>query len=759
MQLPLSWLRQFCPVDLSAEEIAEKLTMAGLEVDRIEDDPLGFTGVVIGEVLEASAHPEAEKLRIARVSDGTDEFQVVCGAANCRKGIKVAFARVGARLGDLKIKKAKLRGVESYGMLCAAQELGVGDSGDGIMELEGEVGTSVESLYGETIIEISLTPNLAHCWSVLGVARELSALTGVPVEQPEIAVKESGSKIDLQVSGEVPRYGARIVRGVKVGPSPDWLARRLEQCGIRSVNNVVDVTNLVMMELGQPMHAFDLRKIEGNRIEVRRSKKGEKLETLDGEERTLDEGLLLICDGKKPVAVAGVMGGANSEVGDETVDILLEAAHFDPADVRASSKALGLSTESSRRFERGVDPNLVPLALDRAAMLLEGEVAKGIVDTGKDVEPRVVKGRLAKLNGLLGTEFTLGEVQTMLGRLEMKVKGGETFSVEVPSYRFDVKAEIDLIEEVARIYGYNTIPAPKPRYRLGSVPHAPLFLFEQELRRRLVSEGLQEFVTNSLLTPEESLELPGVEPVEVVHSVMRTSLLPSLVKVVHHNQNHGAQGVAGFEIGRVHSRIDDDFVEEPVIGIVMAGSTPVHWEGKPRSFDFYDLKGVVERLLEGLKIPAIRFEVCEMDPFHPGRQAAIFSGDVELGVLGELRNERTLFATLSSHELMRGRPQRQHAEPLPQFPGSARDWTLTVCESVTNAEISTLIASVPSRLLKKVAPVAIYRSADVGEGWKSVTYRFTYRDDRKTISAKAVEAEQARIQKSVVQALSAKIKT
>jgi len=433
--------------------MAEILTQNGLEVDSIEVPPRPYAGVVVGEVQAVNPHPNADRLQVATVYDGEKTFQVVCGATNCRAGIKSPFARVGASIGGSKLKKGKLRGVDSEGMLCAADELGMGSKSEGILELPGELrtGQDLQEIYGDTLLEISLTPNLGHCFSVLGVARELAAATKTPLKLPEISPLPGGEGQLTPPAEGCPRYAGRVIRGVKVAPSPPWLVRKLEGCGLRSINNIVDITNWVMMELGQPLHPFDMNKIQGA-PKVRLAQHGERLTTLDGIDREVGADTLLICDNNGPIAIGGVMGGANSEVDEETVDLLLEGAHFTPKAIRHASKVTGLKTEASKRFERGVDPNGVARALDRAtALILQvsgGELTESFDWGQTNFPPKTVAWRPERVNKLLGTDLSVSEMEELLRRLDFKVAE----EVGVPTYRFDVGAEIDLVDR--RRFGF-----------------------------------------------------------------------------------------------------------------------------------------------------------------------------------------------------------------------------------------------------------------------------------------------------------------
>ncbi len=787
MKLSLNWLHDYIQIDLPPKEIAKILTAAGLEVESIENLSGGFEGVVVGEVLKVDKHPDADQLCIAQVSDGQETYQVVCGAPNCRVGLKTAFARLGATPTEangekFKIKKAKLRGVESSGMLCAADEIGLADEKQGgIIELDGtmKVGEDLSSLASDTVFEIGLTPNLGHCNCVVGVARELSALTGEPAVLPALNVQEDQSlhtpglvKVDIQDFKKCPRYACRVVKDVKVGPSPEWLKQRLKASGIRPINNVVDITNFVFLEIGQPLHAFDYDTISEHKIIVRTAQEGEEFVTLDDKTRILTAEDLLICDASKGIAIAGVMGGKNSEVSTETTNVLLEAAYFNPQSIRKTSKKLSLQTDSSKRFERGSDPNAVLWALDRAAMLIQqlagGKVAQSPLDIKKQAFPEsVIPCRLSRINGLLGTHLSVSEVETLFKRLGFIYSwdGQDKFSVTVPTYRVDIQGEIDLIEEAARIYGYENIDRSKPLYKDSNIPHAPLFLFEKDLRERLVAEGLQEFLTCDLIGPtilnivgagREDLEaIKVMNPISIEQSILRTSLLPGLLQVVKYNAARQNQNICGFEIGRIHFKFGDQYKEQTVVGIVLKGQAQRHtWYEKPREYDFYDLKGILENILRELRVFNVTFKPDDLSNFHTGRQAAIFVDEIKIGSLGEVHpaiirrldvSQRIYFAELNLHDLIQARQIQYKMKDIPIYPGSERDWTLTVNESISIQHIFDSIHSVPSEFLKFVNLVDIYRSEKLGEGLKNVTLRFMYRDDQKTISQEIVDKEHARI--------------
>ncbi|MBA3816101.1 MAG: phenylalanine--tRNA ligase subunit beta [Parachlamydiaceae bacterium] len=791
MKIPLSWLKQYINIEITPGQIAKTLTNAGLEVDAIEKITPGFEHVVVARVIAVQKHPEADKLCLAEVTDGQETFHVVCGAPNCRPGIKTALAIVGATLKDaegkqFKIKKSKIRGVDSFGMLCSSSELGLSKESDGIIEFAEHIkeGTDVAELYGDVAFEISLTPNLGHCQSLIGVARELSAATETPVKFPKIHVPESGDLIKNDVTLQVlnpeacPRYVCRLIKGVTVSASQDWLKARLEACGIRSVNNVVDVTNYVLLEMGHPLHAFDFNQIEGKGIVVRNAHAGERFVTLDDKERLLEECDLLICDKAKPVALAGIMGGLNSEVTESTKDILIESAYFAPSIIRKTSKRLGMFTDASKRFERGTDPNVLIRAVDRAAMLIEqvagGHVSCGIIDVAsKEFPEKQIKCRLTRINALLGTQLSLNEVENIFKRLELSFiwNGQDEFMVRAPTYRNDLQEEIDLVEEVARIYGYDNIKQATTRYASTSLPHAPIFLFERQVRSRLVSEGLQEFLTCNLIGPSlldivqgsdtpENYFVKVQNPTSVEQSTLRISLLPGLLQVIKYNWDHQNHNIAGFEIGRVHFKEGEHFKEQSVAGIILSGmQRAAHWDAKPDESDFFDLKGIVENLLKELQIKDISFQGGEASAFHPGRQASIYSGDLKVGMLGEVHPsivrrldvpQRLLFAEINLNDLLLKRETIHSIQDLPLYPGSERDWTITLSEDLPIANVFNAIKSANSHLLENVSLLDIYHSDKLGKGLKNATFRFLYRDQKKTISQEMVDNEHENIIKNVL---------
>lgn len=760
MKFPLSWLKSFLPTQLSPKEIAKKLTMLGFEVESTEPFGIDFSGVVVGEVLKTEPHPEADKLCIAQVSDGKEQFQVVCGAPNCRSGIKTAFAKVGARVGEISITARKLRGVDSFGMLCGHDELQLPTNcPGGIMELDAEfeLGRPLGCYFGDLIFEVALTPNLAYAASIRGLAHELGAFIKEKVDIPSFEVAVA-SKKTLKVKSEAPRYACRVIEGVKVAPSPDWLVKRLEGSGLRSINNIVDVTNYVMLECGQPLHAFDLDSIQGS-IHVRLAKEGEKIQTLDKKEHTLDPSIQVIADDEKPLALAGIMGGANSEVSDSTQNILLEAAYFEPTALRKAARKLELSTDASYRFERGTDPNCLEEALDQATLLIQevaGGLAAPIVVEGESFPDKKLSLRIARVNQLLGTQLAVSEVESILRSIGLKVSTREELcTVHAPYRRHDLNREIDLVEEVARFYGYENIAHEKPTlYRGHSAGHHQGYLFETQVRALLLQEGLQELLTCDLISPKEAeiLKLPTLihlrNPHSVEQSVLRPSLLPSLLRVVQHNEDHGLADLAGFEIGKLHLKMKDSYLEPTVASIVLHGQrTPHHWKGGSVPFDFFDLKGIVENLLTHLHIQ-FSFERSEHPALHPGQQASVMVAGKEVGVLGQVHPklaEAVFFAELHLEDLQEASAPLEKMKALPQHPCSVRDLTVTVPHQVEVQALFDAVKRVDAKFLEEISLIDVYRDEKLGSGVKNMTFRFVYRDRGRTLSLDEVEKEHEKL--------------
>ena len=787
MKVPLSWLKQFLPLTQTARTIALHLTNLGIEVESITGDEVTFSGIVVGKVLATEKHPNADRLRVARVTDGSQEYQVVCGAPNCREGIIVAFAREGAELIDddgkkWKIKKSKIRDVESCGMLCSSKELKLAEESEGIIELPENtpLGVDLSAVALDPIFDLSFTPNLGHCQSVLGIARELAASFNLKLHLPIPKVSDQGSdQIDIILENPkvCPRFACRIIKEVKIGPSPAWMQTRLIQCGLRPINNIVDVASYVMLEMGHPLHIFDRDQIAGSKIILKQAIAPLKFETLDNQSREIPAETLLIYDQEKPLSIAGIMGGLASAITDKTKNILIEAAVFAPTSIRQSSRLLDIKTDASSRFDRGVDEQAVHRALDRATELIH-EIAGGTTQAATHQYPNPSKQKTILLRPLraeqiIGFTLSTGEMIELLHRLDMHVTTDkENLHVTPPSYRNDVNIESDLIEEIARLYGYNHIPRVRPVYSTGSLADSPLFTLEVETRTLLLREGLQECITCDLISPSENAltqekEIPDsatlrvLQPRSLDQSVLRTSLLPGMIKVAQHNYNFQQTDLALFEIGRIHYKEKEKIEEPSCAAILLSGlSRHPHFDRKPSPFDFFDLKGMIENLCHYLRLPHIEFLPSNLHTLHPWRQAQVKIEDNTIGVFGEIHPDlvlksnlhgRLLFAELSLNDILELKKQDIRFHNLALYPSSIRDWTVTLSTYLPYAQIASLIQSTRSPHLESFEMIDSFTSKELGPNQKNVTFRFVYRDRHQTIAYEIVEEEHRKFIHSVAE--------
>jgi len=786
MRVSLEWLSDYVEIDPSDADlvrlIAEGLLLAGLEVEAVERPGEALEGMVVGEVLEAAPHPSADRLRLCRVSDGRSARPVVCGAPNVAVGQRVVLALPGARLpGGQAIEAVTIRGQRSEGMICSARELGLGDDHSGILVLEGSPapGSPAAAALGldDVILDISITPNRADCLSAFGVAREVAALLGHPLRAPEGRVEEDPSgdaaslcAVEILDPDKCPRYVARVIRGVKIGPSPAWMRRRLRAAGMRPISNVVDVTNYVMLSLGQPLHAFDLARLAESRIVVRRWR-GEDgpFVTLDGQERRMDGEDLMICDARRPVAIAGVMGGRESEVEDTTRDILLESAYFSPSTIRRTRRRLGLSTEASYRFERGVDPGGTARAAAWAAELIRrtagGAVAKGEVDCHpRPAVPARVRLRYKRAADILGAEVPPDEVRRELGALGMKAAGaGEgACEVEVPTFRPDIEREIDLIEEIARRRGYDRIPSELPPMRAPAARRGGIRRIEDEAREAMISAGFSEAINYSFVSGEGLRRLSAGEgavplrnPLSAEMDVLRTTLLAGLLGNAALNLNRGVEKVRLFETGRTfHPDPGQPLPREAsrLAAVLTEGEAPALWpEGpapggeQPLPRAVFELKGAVERLGTLLNLPGLSFEPGgEGGAFEAAACARIRVEGAEAGVIGALRREvleawglrqgAAAFELDLGVLLARERPPRRF-EALPRFPANLRDLAVVVPEGVTHGEAEALIREAAGELLESSALFDVYRSREMAAaGEKSLAYSLVFRHPERTLT-------------------------
>ncbi len=788
MLVPLKWLGEFVDHGLTPGELAQTLTMGGLEVDGVIERHSNLQKVVVAKVLEVNPHPQADRLVLAKVDAGGGEvLEIVCGAPNTRPGLVSALALPGAELGEgMKVKKAKIRGVQSFGMLCSERELGLSDDHSGIMELPEDLQPGqgiVEALDLETqVLEISITPNRGDALSVLGVARDLAAILGLPIKSPEIRFPEFDPPIDEQAEITVsdpqgcPRYAARLVRGVKIAPSPLWMTDRLRACEVRPINNVVDVTNYVLMECGQPLHAFDFTRLAGGRIDVRCARPGERFTTLDGQERTLEEGMLLICDGEKPVALAGVMGGLNSEVENDTETVLIESAFFDPRSIRRTSKRLGLSTEASYRFERSIDIAGCARAADRAAQLMAelagGQVARGLLDVyPQPYSPPRIELSLRRTSAFLGLPLERDQVQGVLEGLGIQVQAGDDPDLLValpPAHRPDLERPVDLAEEVARVVGYDKFPAQAPLAPLTTRPRA----WNQQVRERcrdlMAAQGFDEVINYSFAHPK-AVEMMAfapddprravvklMNPLSEEQSVLRTSLLPGLLATVRRNLDHKVLDVAIFEVGKVFwDRPGEKQPQEPsrLAGALCGLAQPASWWSREVKVSLAHARGAVEYLLAGLALPEPEFTAPELAPpyLDPAGCCLVQLEGEPVGELG-LLSERVARAfdldkpvyvfDLDFDRLVQAAPRQRRFRPLPRYPEVVRDLAMVVEESVPAGEVlkaaRELAQGKARRWLQSVELFDIYRGKPLPKGHKSLGLRFHYRDDRRTLTEKEV---------------------
>ncbi|MBF8264106.1 MAG: pheT [Parachlamydiales bacterium] len=776
MKIPLSLIRSYIHLDEPLTAIAETLTLLGIEVDTIENETPRFSKVIAAEVRTTKSHPNADSLTLAQVFDGAKEWSVVCGAKNCRAGLKVAFAPVGAALIDehkkeRRITEATIRGAVSQGMLCSAAELGIPGDANGLLELPSDIpnGQDLTSLLWDPVFEISLTPNLGHCMSALGIARELSAALQRPFHLPKLSVKESETllvdklKVAVQDPQHCLRYMGRLIENIQIGPSPFWLQQTLLACGLRPINNVVDITNYILIKTGQPLHAFDYDKIEGRQISVQVSDSAQSFIGLDDIQREIPPGALLICDARKTLALAGIMGGASSAVSETTRSVVIEAAVFQPMTIRKTARQIKLSTDSSQRFEKGVDGQGVSQAINEASHWIiqigHGHLAKGVIDIkGKAPSLCEINLRPQRINQILGTQLSMSEVEDCLQRIGCKThsKDDKALRVSIPSFRNDISTEIDLVEEVARIYGYNNIEKKTPLCTTSHIPIDPQFSFEREVRRRMVGQGLQELITCNLIGPKLLNLLPPSDPLVVMHSksedysILRPSLLPSLLEVVQTNLDQKNASLSAFEIGRIHLKQNNAPIEIPMLGIVMVGKTrPHHWDRKPSDIDYYDLKGTLETILAALIVSNASFHSSSHPSFHPNRQADLHTGGLWIGTLGEVHpqvleklgiKERVYFAELNLAHLLNLRTVHLRCHPLPKYPGTERDWTLPLPQDMLCQTLFEMIRSFQSPLLEKAELIDLYVFNEATEVKRNATFRFTYRDPLKTVSFEEAEA-------------------
>lgn len=786
MKVSLKWLREYVDLTLSPADLARRLTLAGAEVDDIETVGGDWEGVVVAKVVNVGPHPNADRLRLATVDLGGETMTVVCGAPNVAPGQKVAFAKAGVRIIDGRtgqpavLRPATIRGVESAGMVLSEKELGISDEHTGILVLpqEAPVGTPLSQYLGDVILDIDVTPNRPDLLSVLGVAREAAALTGVSVREPSLDYPEAGPPIQERVSVAIAdpnfclRYCAAFIEDVKIGPSPAWMQQRLTAAGMRPINNVVDITNYVMLELGQPLHAFDFRLLEGGQIIVRRARPGEHIVTIDGSSQTLDQDMLVIADAKAPVAVAGVMGGAASEVSDTTTTILLESANFLGANIRRTSAALKMRTESSLRFEKGLSPELAMIAAKRAIRLMVeiagGRAARGIIDVYPGQRPlQPITLTRQRIRKVLGIDLEPEQVIEVLGFLGCGVQQASDgrYAVTIPYWRTDISIADDVIEELARIISYDELPTTTLR---GAIPPAqpqPLRQVREQVRDILADAGMQEIINYPLTSlealgkvlPAESLaETPPLRianPMSREQQYLRLTLRASLLETLARNRRHRTDRLALFEVNRVYLPRPDDLPQEVemVVGVVAGAEPPQWWQASGPIADFYDAKGYVEFLLDELGLTA-QFQPAEDYSLLPGRTAQVIVNGQAVGMVGQVHprvaaafdlDEEAFLFEVNIEALVPhvGGPQRY--EPILRYPAVVEDLAIVVDEALPAARVRDAIAAEP--LVRSVTIFDVYRGDPIPPGKMSLTFRITYQAMDHTLTDDEVAQARGRI--------------
>lgn len=791
MKLPLSWLAEYVDIDDSVEGICQKLIFSGIEIEGVHTAGApDFEGLVVGEITTAEQHPDADKLQVCTVSDGSETFQVICGAPNARAGLKTAFAKIGARLGKSKpLKKAKLRGVESFGMLCSSEELGLDGDSAGIMELpeDATVGTDLATfLTGEPeiVLELEITPNRGDCLSIIGVARELAALYGLPLKKPTVDFPETGpdvatkAKVDVQNTSGCPRYTARVLTGATLGPSPDWMQKRLDLAGVRPINNLVDITNYVMLETGQPLHAFDYSLVKDATIIVRSAQDGETMQTLDEAEHTLTAERLLICDAERPVALAGVMGGLDSEVKDTTTDLLLESASFDADSVRNTAHALKLHTESSNRFARGCDIGMADFASRRAcALYVEhagATVCSGSIDTGSNAVPtRQISMTYARCDALTGYAVPRDEIKRIFEALEFGVvKTDEaSITVDVPSFRNDITREVDLIEEVARMHGLDKVPVPTPSATLVPGADDTPYWAARALRERLVGLGLFQAMNYKLTSPEllDQLDPGNAEarivlpnPMSKLNAILRTSLIPQMAESLGRNKTRQVTEALLFEIGPTFLKTVEGHRQTEKLCIGLLGPVSRHPLDKMRALQaeeqFFALKGIIEELGDITVRPLA-------DPAFETAAELVFRGKAigKMGLLTKAIRKTwkitgpVAIAELDVAPLLTNFAKLVKPRPVSKFPAIQRDAALIVDSAVSHHEVMKVIKKAGNNFLIAVDLFDTYAGDKLPDGKKSLAYRFTYQSPDTTLKDEDCTAYQNKIKAALRKQLGAEV--
>jgi phenylalanyl-tRNA synthetase beta chain len=796
MKISYNWLRELVGVDWPVDELAERLTLCGTACEEIESMAGHLDKVVVGRVVKLSPVTGADKIQLATVEVGTERMDLICGAPNVAEGQTVAVALIGAKLaGGMEIRKVKIRGVISCGMICSERELGLSDDHSGIMVLETEArpGTPLATALDleDYRLTFELTPNRPDSMCAIGIARDIAALANTAVRYPQTALREVTARASDEVSVAIedpdacPRYAARVIRGVMGGQSPWWMQRRLIISGIRPISSIVDITNYVMLETGHPLHAFDLERFGSREVVVRRARPGETFTTLDEKEHELTPDVLLITNGKAGVAAGGVMGGLNSEVSGSTTDILLEAAYFNPSVIRKSKRHLGLATESSSRFERGADPNGgLERAIDRAAALMaelcSGQVLQGVVDCyPKKIMPVTIPLRPERCNRILGTKISDERMQQILTGLEFTVSNGRgPLQVTVPTFRPDIEREIDLIEEVVRIEGFAAVPDAV--YNLGPLytPRHPSDLFQQEVRQVLIGAGFDEILTHGLADIRDALVFyPDQTPVRLANyssgdlNIMRTSLLPTTAGVVAHNVAHRNLDLCLFELGNVYYPVDHE--DDPTGGqrlrlaLVVTGQSEHTWRDRPRPLDFYDISGALEHVCERLRLGRLSFVDSPREFFQPEVSFEIRAGGDPIGVTGQLSDkvlrhfgikQPVYAAELDADKVMSLRRPLAEYSPLPVYPSAPRDLAIVVDAGIRAGDLIEAIKLAAGDLAEHVEVFDLYTGEQIKQGCKSIAVSIRYRSPERSLASGEVDERQAHVVTMLKQKFNAEIR-
>lgn len=785
MLLSYNWLREFIDIDLNYNELDNILTMLGIELESADFQAKKYENFIVAEVLEREKHPNADKLSVCQVNTGEEVLQVICGAPNVDKGQKVILGKSGAVVpnGGFKLEKRKIRGTESNGMICSLAELEMGEDASGIEVLPADapIGKSISDYYGlnDIILELGLTPNKSDCLSHIGIARELAAYLGKSISYPDNYLKENKenindfAKVIIEDSENCPRYTGRVVKNCKISESPDWLKRRLENVGLKPINNAVDITNLILMESGQPLHAFDLDKINSKTIIVKAANEGDKFTTLDSKERTLNAKMLMICDAERPIAIAGVMGGQNSEISNETTNIFIESAFFNPSSVRRTSKKLGLQSDSSYRFERGVDISNVPNALDRAAKLIAeltgGEIVGGKIDVYPNPLPKKeIKLRYDKTNKILGTSLDKEKIDNILTSLLFeKIEDNQEFSVfAVPYHRVDCDGEIDLIEEVARLYNYDNIKdqfTSEINFSTSDVAnHLRLPKLRNKIRAWFVANGFNEILTQNQTDPRSAAMFTG-NPVKIANplgeelSIMRPSMITSFLNVVGKNLRNSNFNLSLFEIGKVFNHKDgaDQFIqgisEEEFLTIAISGSAYAkQWGEAKREVDFFDIKGIIESLFNFIDLSNFKFDENKdlLNVFDDESQSIIYAnknigyyGLINPKVLKQYDIEHKVFiASFNLNAIYDTKQRAKKYKTISPFPRVYRDLAFIVDKNITSNEIATIIRKSAGNLCTNVVLFDVYEGKNLGENQRSLAFNMEFTSPDKTLTDIEIES-------------------